>query len=78
MEFDIAKHESEIIKVQDTEYRGRRLVDIRVYYLNKTTRDWYPSRKGISINMAFLDQVVVALRQLAAEEENRDREGTAE
>ena len=64
MRIDIEKREGELIRVEDTEYNGHLLVDVRVYYLPSGTEEWKPTRKGISIRRDLLGQVVDTMRQL--------------
>jgi len=64
MEFDIVKNDSMVIRVEDTEYKGHRLVDVRVYFKPAGGDHFLPTRKGISIRRDLLGQVVDAMRQL--------------
>jgi hypothetical protein len=40
-----------------TEYEGHRLLDIRKYFVEKTTKDLKPTRKGVSLNANLAKQV---------------------
>ncbi|MFN3604789.1 MAG: transcriptional coactivator p15/PC4 family protein [Leptonema sp. (in: bacteria)] len=52
MEFkrDIEKNKSEIIRVSIDEYKGEKLVNIRIFYKDKEG-NWSPTKKGIAIRL---------------------------
>ena len=49
------KNATEVVRVSLTEFRGRKLVDLRVYYTDDAG-EYRPTRKGISISVdGYLD-----------------------
>ena len=45
----ISKNARERIQVALTEYNGRELLDVRVYYTDGTGDEWKPTRKGLTV-----------------------------
>jgi hypothetical protein len=44
------KNATEVVRVSLTEYRGRKLVDIRVYY-SDDAGEYRPTKKGVALNV---------------------------
>ena len=44
------KNATEVVRVSLTEYRGRKLVDVRVYYADNEGQ-YRPTKKGVSLNV---------------------------
>ncbi len=53
---DLEKNKSEIIRVSIDEYRGEKLVNIRVFYKDKDG-NWAPTKKGIAIRLEIFPQL---------------------
>lgn len=49
------------VRVSVQDYKGRRVVDVRVWYLPRTGGDYLPTRKGITIDADKLPALVAAL-----------------
>ena len=49
------------------EYKGRSYADLRIYYLNSTTDEWKPSRKGLTISPALWGEFVKRIEELDAQ-----------
>ena len=47
---EIKKNSQEIIRVESKEYKGNKFLDCRVYFLDKDTNEYRPTKKGISFN----------------------------
>jgi hypothetical protein len=47
---DIEKNKNEIIRISIDEYKGEKLLNIRVFYKNKEGQ-WAPTKKGIAIRL---------------------------
>jgi hypothetical protein len=47
---DIEKNKNEIIRISIDEYKGEKLLNIRVFYKNKEGH-WAPTKKGIAIRL---------------------------
>ena len=52
---EFKKNAQEKVILAFTEFRGKKLIDLRVYYdASKTEEDWRPSRKGVSVRLEAL------------------------
>jgi len=67
---DIKKNATETIRIQQGEYRGHDLADIRVHVEGDRPGKLIPTRKGISLRVVQLPEVILALQEIA--ENNRD------
>ena len=56
----IEKNSRESVVVSETEYKGNKYVDVRVFYKD-TDGTLKPTRKGVSIRRDQLDELVSAL-----------------
>jgi hypothetical protein len=57
---DLPRGDSERLRVTLSEYRGRELVDVRVWYVTESG-EWKPGRAGVSLRPAQIGEVVQAL-----------------
>jgi hypothetical protein len=58
---EIDKNSMERIRIQRTEYKGKDLVDLRVFYQDRITGEWKPSPKGITFKVELIDEIISAL-----------------
>ena len=71
------KNATEVVRVSLTEFRGRKLIDLRVYYTDDEG-EYRPTRKGISISVdgypefrnaiARLDKVLLDQKLVTADD----------
>ena len=71
------KNATEVVRVSLTEFRGRKLIDLRVYYTNDEG-EYRPTRKGIAISVdgypefrnaiARLDKVLLDQKLVSADD----------
>ena len=71
------KNATEVVRVSITEFRGRKLIDLRVYYTDDEG-EYRPTRKGISISVdgypefrnaiARLDKVLLDQKLVTADD----------
>jgi hypothetical protein len=54
------------IRFSISTYRGRERLDIREYWLDETTDEWRPSRKGISLPRDYLPELLAGVEALRA------------
>ena len=47
-----------IIRVQISEFEGKKYLDIRKFYLDKEIDEYKPTRKGISLNPNVAEEVL--------------------
>ena len=58
---EIKKNSQEIIRIESKEYKGNKFLDCRVYFLDKETQEYRPTKKGISFNHGVAKEVIEAL-----------------
>ena len=58
----IPKGENEEIRVSAVEYRGMRVVDVRLFY--KLQNEFLPTRKGFILKKELVKELIAALRQV--------------
>jgi hypothetical protein len=61
----IRKADGAEIRVAFSNYKGRRVVDVRVWYLPRDGGDYLPTRKGITIDADKLPELVAAMTEAA-------------
>ena len=54
------RNSREVIRVSLSEYEGRRIVDVRVWYADRTG-DMKPGRAGLTLGIAHLEKLADAL-----------------
>ncbi len=64
---DIDKGSGEIIRVEISEYRNQKYLNLRVWYTDKNSGEYKPTQKGIAIRPELYPQLKAAI--LAAEKE---------
>lgn len=65
--YSFKRNENEEIKISTGVYKDKEYVDIRVFYLDKTSNDWRPTKKGITINRSLLSGLLEGLKQAEGE-----------
>ena len=70
--YEIKKNSMEKIRIALTEFKGHKLLDIRVYYDASETRDpdFKPTKKGISIPIDLVREVKEGIDKALAEIES--------
>ncbi|OPY70105.1 MAG: Transcriptional Coactivator p15 (PC4) [Syntrophorhabdaceae bacterium PtaU1.Bin034] len=57
---EIERGETEVVRVSTEEYKGRKYVDVRIYFANDEG-EWKPTKKGVTIQPdkveAFMDLI---------------------
>ena len=56
----IEKNSRESIVVSETEYKGSKYVDVRIFYKDGPKETLTPTRKGVSLRRDQLDELVAA------------------
>ncbi|AWG32603.1 transcriptional coactivator p15/PC4 family protein [Burkholderia cenocepacia] len=57
---DLRRSESERLRVQLRQYRGREFIDVRFWYLTDDG-EYRPSQKGVTLNPSQLAELIQAL-----------------
>ncbi len=60
----ITKNAREVVFLSLSEFKGRRLIDIRVHVPGEAEGDWVPTRKGVSLSVSLYPAFKQALGQL--------------
>lgn len=63
MRFELERSETEKLIIEDTEFKGRQLVTLRIYFL-ADTNEWLPTKKGVTFRREQLDEVLAALQKI--------------
>ena len=45
----VPKNSTEVYRISEKEYEGYRFIDVRIYYMDKTSGENKPTKKGISL-----------------------------
>ena len=61
------KNAEEEVKLSIREYKGRRYLDLRIWYLAKEG-EYHPTKKGVTLGLEFLPEVVRGLEKVAERE----------
>lgn len=56
-----AKHH---IRIEATEYQDKKYLDLRLNFLKEETDEWIPMKKGITVPLEILPEMVVALTKI--------------
>jgi hypothetical protein len=51
---EIERTETEVVRVSTEEYKGRKYVDVRIYFANDEG-EWKPTKKGVTIQPEKID-----------------------
>jgi len=63
----IHKTDQERIQVSLDNYRGQLVVGIRTYYRPIESREWIPTKKGITLSIRYFKEVMEALKKVEKE-----------
>lgn len=66
MKFELERSETERLIVESSEFKGRELVSLRIYFLSKEN-EWLPTKKGVTFRRDQLDEVLGFLNQIKDE-----------
>lgn len=61
----VCKSDSAEIRVARSNWKGRNVIDIRIWFLPSGGADYVPSRKGVTVDAGKLDELIHALQELA-------------
>jgi len=62
-----AKNATEEIRASLTEYKGHKLIDLRIYYEPQDGEDWRPTKKGITIDVGLYPELKKAMLKIEEE-----------
>jgi len=55
--YEFIKNSREIVRIQFSEFEGEDLLSIRVYYLDRSSDAWKPTRKGLAVRVEQLPEM---------------------
>ncbi len=58
---DVPRSETEIIRISRREYKGVHYVDLRVFFKDKQTEEFRPTKKGLTIKKDQIHEVAKAV-----------------
>ena len=64
---EIKKNNTEIIRIKQSEFKGKSFTDCRVFYRKDESADWKPTKKGIAFNPAITKEVVEGILKVHEE-----------
>lgn len=59
---EIIKNETEKLVIAEKEYKGRKYIDMRIYFLDDSG-DYIPTKKGVTISPKYLEALVKILQK---------------
>ncbi len=59
---DIARNETEVLRVSAEEYKGRKYVDVRIYFENDEG-EWKPTKKGVTIQPEKVEEFIELIKK---------------
>ncbi len=59
---EIERNETEVVRVSTEEFKGRKYLDIRVYFDNGEG-EWKPTKKGVTIQPDRVDDFIELIRK---------------
>jgi hypothetical protein len=74
----IERNATEELQIAINEYKGKKYVDLRIYYTTDEGDNWNPTKKGITVPPDKIDDVIEALEkakeELGVTEEDENEE----
>ncbi len=61
---EIEKNSREKIRLSISEFKGKKLIDLRIWYEDKENQDYKPSKKGLSISVDKYQELKDAIIKL--------------
>ena len=54
----IKKNSTEVYRIYEKEYEGYKFIDVRIYYMDKNSGEYKPTKKGISIMPNNVEEII--------------------
>ena len=54
----VPKNSTEVYRISEKEYEGYRFIDVRIYYMDKNSGEYKPTKKGISIMPNNVEDII--------------------
>jgi hypothetical protein len=62
---DIQRNETEVLRVSAAEFKGRKYVDVRIYF-EGDDGEWKPTKKGVTVSPDKLQAFIELLQKASA------------
>ena len=59
---DIPRNETEVLRVSTAEFKGRKYVDVRVYF-ESDQGEWKPTKKGVTIQPDKVEEFIELIKK---------------
>ena len=59
---EIERSETEVVRVSTEEFKGRKYLDIRVYFEN-AEGEWKPTKKGVTVQPDRVDEFIELIKK---------------
>ncbi len=59
---EIERNETEVVRVGVEEYKGRKYVDIRIYFENDAG-EWKPTKKGVTVSPEKMAEFIALINK---------------
>ncbi len=63
MRFELERSKTEKLIIEDSEFKGRQLINMRIFFLGDND-EWLPTKKGVTFKREQLDEVLGFLNQI--------------
>ena len=63
MRFELERSPTERLIIEQSNFKGRDLVSLRIYFLSNE-EEWLPTKKGVTFRFEQLDEVLEALNKI--------------
>jgi len=63
MRFELERSPTERLFIEESEYKGHKLVSLRIYFLSRE-EEWLPTKKGVTIKREQLEEVLGYLNKI--------------
>ncbi len=64
---DIEKGAGEIIRIEVSEYQGKKYLNVRVWYTDKNSGEYKPTQKGVAIRPDQYEEFIAAIQSAKTE-----------
>ena len=64
---EIERNATEELQIGINEYKGKKYVDLRIFYTNDEGDSWNPTKKGVTVAPDKIEEVIEALEKAKEE-----------
>jgi len=59
----IKKNDAVEIQISESEFNGRKFINVRDYFLDKNTNEYKPTKKGVAMSPEIWEQLLLELKR---------------